>query len=104
MTSKPKLNKKLKPVSIFTQWFYDMLGPKKVQEILGSKFQVKDEVNTIRLQCYIPKTLYICLSALGAFQTSESEFFVAMGSEYADKKIQELIKNSDVKGPLTEAH
>ena len=91
MKNKEKKGKQPRTASIITQWFYDQLNPKLISEIESRKTytQTRNE-NNIRVQCYIPKTTYISLAALGAFQVSESEFFTTISAAELDKRIMAL--------------
>jgi hypothetical protein len=78
-------------VSIFVQWFFDRIAPKKADRILETKLSTMNHLGTlVRTNPYLPKELYVVAAALGCFQSGETPFFTQLVQDYVDKKIKEM--------------
>lgn len=89
-------------ISRLVQQIYDKyVTEKEKKSLLSDKVAMfgKDN-NIVRIQCYMPKEIYIILASFGAFISSESDFFSTLAISYIEDSavklgiVQDMLKSA----------
>lgn len=80
-------------LSVFVEKMYATIPEKDKKQILDDKKGLSKSGNYIRLQSYIPVSVYVTLAYFGAFQNSETEFFTSLACSFIEKKAIEFGMN-----------
>lgn len=83
--------KKIKMESGVIQKVYETIPEKERTKIISQKKGVMNSSgNLIRMQCYIPKEVYVILSHYQAFQASQSDFFTGLACGFIERRAIEV--------------